>query len=365
MWRAGMNVADIARAIDRVHVPVYMLLRATGGIEPPLRAARQLELCLEEREEISRGLSSKESLRSIARRLSRCPSTISREVKRNGGLRRYRACSAHERASDEACRPKRCKLAKRSLRRVVESKLALDWSPEQISNWLPRQFPDDNSMRVSHETIYRSLYVQARGLLKKELQRHLRTGRVMRQSKQRAKGGKRGTKSVILDAVSISERPPEVEDRAVPGHWEGDLIQGANFSFIATLVERSSRYTMLLKLPSKRTEVVVAAIQKQIVKLPDDLRHSLTWDRGMELANHKQLTLATNVDVYFCDPASPWQRGTNENTNGLLRQYFPNGTNLTTFSQADLNRVAHRLNTRPRKTLDFRTPAEFLNQALP
>jgi IS30 family transposase len=244
----------------------------------------------------------------------------------------------------------------------VAQKLALQWSPAQIAGWLKQRFPTDPDMQLSHETIYRSLFIQTRGVLKKELTAHLRTARQMRQ----AKGGtmKSGL-GQIVDAVSIRERPAEVKDRAVPGHWEGDLLAGANNSHIATLVERHSRFTMLLKVPSKNTATVVAALARHIGKLPQELRRSLTWDRGKEMAAHKCFTVATNVRVYICDPRSPWQRGTNENTNGLLRQYFPKGTDLSAFSQAYLNKIALRLNQRPRKTLGFETPADRLNLVLP
>jgi IS30 family transposase len=259
-------------------------------------------------------------------------------------------------------RPKRCRLACHAeLRWRVAQKLALQWSPEQVSGWLKQQFPADQGMQISHETIYRSLFIQARGVLKKELTAHLRTMRQMRQ----AKGGT--TKSglgQIVDMVSIRERPAEVEDRAVPGHWEGDLLSGANNTHIATLVERHTRFVMLLKIPSRDTATVVAALSKQVRKLPEQLRRSLTWDRGKEMADHKRFTIATNVQVYFCDPRSPWQRGSNENTNGLLRQYFPRGTDLSRFPQAHLNKIALRLNQRPRKTLGFETPADRLQAVL-
>jgi len=287
---------------------------------------------------------------------------VSREVRRNGGRRWYRASKADARALRLVRRPKHCKLALcPRLRYVVASKLLLQWSPEQISGWLRQRFTDDERMNVSHETIYRSLFIQARGVLKKELQEHLRSRRVMRRAQKSASDQKRGQ---IVDAVSISERPASVEDRAVPGHWEGDLITGRGNSHIATLVERKSRFTMLVKVGGKDTATVVAALAKQIKKLPVEVRRSLTWDRGTELAQHKQLSVATNVKVYFCDPQSPWQRGTNENTNRLLRQYFPKGTELSCFSQADLNAVSRRLNGRPRKTLAFKTPADIFQRAL-
>ena len=359
-WRAGQSLSDIARALDKPPGSVFCFVADKGGISPPVRKRRCNALTLQEREEISRGLGRDESLQGIAARLKRPVSTVSREVARNGGSSRYRAAEADAAAWARARRPKRCKLAtERRLQQCVAFKLSENWSPEQISGWLKQRYPDDDRMRISHETIYRSLFIQARGVLKKELQAHLRTRRKMRRSKKATtKGQPRGQ---IIDAVSISERPPEVEDRAVPGHWEGDLISGSKNSHIATLVERRSRFTMLVKVDGKDTETVVAALKKQITKLPSELRQSLTWDRGTEMAQHKAFTVATDVQVFFCDPQSPWQRGTNENTNGLLRQYFPNGVELSKYSQADLNRVARQLNERPRKTLGFRTPADTLN----
>ena len=362
-WRAGQSLSDIARALEKPSGSVFGFIAATGGISPPIRRRKPGALTLHEREEISRGLSRRESLQHIAARLNRSVSTISREVTRNGGEARYRAADADEAAWRRARRPKRCKLAtEHRLQQCVAYKLSQNWSPEQIAGWLKQRYPDDERMRISHETIYRSLFIQARGVLKKELQAHLRTRRKMRRAKMATtKGQPRGQ---IVDAVSISERPPEVADRAVPGHWEGDLISGAKNSHIATLVERRSRFTMLVKLDGKDTNTVVAALKKQITKLPSELRQSLTWDRGTEMAHHKAFTVATDVQVYFCDPQSPWQRGTNENTNGLLRQYFPNGTDLSGYSQAELNKVARQLNERPRKTLGFRTPADTLNDGV-
>jgi IS30 family transposase len=358
-WRAGQTLSDIARALEKTPGSVFRFVAEGGGISPPVQKRKAHSLTLTEREEISRGLSCNESLQSIATRLKRAVSTISREVARNGGSTRYRAATADECAWSRARRPKVCKLAvERRLKECVAFKLSQNWSPEQISGWLKKRYPNDERMRISHETIYRSLFIQARGVLKKELQAHLRTRRKMRRAKNSTtKGQVRGH---IIDAVSISERPAEVEDRAVPGHWEGDLISGSKNSHIATLVERQSRFTMLVKVDGKDTETVVAALKKRITKLPSELRQSLTWDRGSEMAQHKDFSVATDVQVYFCDPQSPWQRGTNENTNGLLRQYFPKGTELSTYSQAELNRVARQLNERPRKTLGFRTPADTL-----
>lgn len=321
-----------------------------------------MALRLEEREEISRGIAAGLAVRAIARDLGRSPSTICREIARNGGARSYRATRADKHAWERALRPKRCRLASHErLRWRVAQKLALQWSPEQIAGWLRRQYPDDPDMRISHEAIYRSLFIQARGVLKKELTAHLRTRRQMRQAKG-AKG--RHGHGRILDMVSIRERPAEAEDRAVPGHWEGDLLTGANDTQIATLVERHSRFTMLVKVPRKDSATVVAALASHIRKLPEELRRSLTWDQGSEMARHKTFSVATNVQVYFCDPRSPWQRGSNENTNGLLRQYFPRGTDLSSITQAQLNAVALRLNQRPRKILGFETPVDKLREAL-
>lgn len=358
-WRAGQSLSDIGRALAKPPGSVFMFVAATGGISPPARKRRGSELTFQEREEISRGLSKGESQRSVAARLRRAVSTISREVARNGGSSQYRAAEAETAAWLRARRPKVCRLAEEPrLRNRVAFKLSQNWSPEQIAGWLKQQYPNDDRMRISHETIYRSLFIQARGVLKKELQAHLRTRRKMRRSKTASTEGQR--RGQIVDAVSISQRPPEVEDRAVPGHWEGDLISGSRNSHIATLVERHSRFTMLVKVAGKDTNSVTAALKKQIMKLPRELRQSLTWDRGMEMAQHKAFSVATDVRVFFCDPQSPWQRGTNENTNGLLRQYFPKGTELSAYSQVHLNKVARQLNERPRKTLDFRTPADTL-----
>ena len=298
------------------------------------------------------------SLRAIATRLGRAPSTISREVGRIGGRDRYRCALSDQAAWDRALRPKPCKLACHpALRRTVSSKLRRNWSPEQVAGWLRRRYPDEEQHRVSHETIYRSLFIQARGVLKKELLEHLRAKRTIRRSRHASlKGDGLGQ---VKDAISISERPASVEDRAVPGHWEGDLVAGSRGSYIATLVERQSRYVILVKLAGKDTDSVVSALIKQARTLPRELYQSLTWDRGKEMADHRRFTLATDIDVYFCDPRSPWQRGTNENTNRLLRQYLPKGTDLSRYSQAKLSAIARQLNERPRKTLMFKTPAEM------
>ncbi len=362
-WKAGQSLHEIGRAFGKPHSCIRCLLLPRGGIAPALRRRSRLALSRAEREDISRGIASGSSIREIARHLDRAASTVSREVTRHGGRPAYRAHEADDQAGESALRPKKCLLALHPrLPEVVASKLILDWSPEQISGWLKTQYPDDESMRVSHETIYRSLFIQARGVLKKELMDHLRSKRRMRRSRYATVSGQ--SRGQIVDAISIRERPPEVEDRAVPGHWEGDLLSGAKNSYIATLVERHSRFAMLIKVSSKDTEVVVATLSRHVRKLPATLRRSLTWDRGLEMAKHKAFTVATDVKVYFCDPQSPWQRGTNENTNLLLRQYFPRGTDLSAYSQAQLDQVALRLNQRPRKTLGFQTPASKLQASV-
>ena len=362
-WRRGESMHDIGRLFDRGHSSIFQVLAATGGIRPQPRRRSRLALTLAEREEISRGLVAGRSLRSMAVALGRSPSTISREIARNGGLRPYRAAKADKRAWQSALRPKPCKLALHAwLRQAVAAKLALEWSPQQIAGWLKWKNPRNEARQVSHETIYRSLYVQARGVLKKQLIEHLRSQRPMRRSQHATMKGKR--QGQLPDIVSISQRPASVEDRAVPGHWEGDLLCGSKNSFIVTLVERHSRYVMLAKVPNKDTETVVNALIKQARKLPDELYKSLTWDRGKELADHRRFTMETDIAVFFCDPQSPWQRGSNENTNGLLRQYFPKKTDLAPHSQAHLNRIARRLNERPRKTLDFHTPAERFSECV-
>lgn len=362
-WKAGQTLSDIGNALGKHAASIFATVTAFGGIAPPPRQRSRLALTLEEREEISRGLAAGNSIRTIAAGLGRAPSTVSREIRRHSSDSPYRAAAADARAWENARRPKACRLARqRRLQRVVATKLALDWSPEQVAGWLRVRYPDQPAMHVSHETIYRSLFIQARGVLKKELLAHLRSRRLMRRAKcATTKGQPRGQ---IIDAVSISERPADADDRAVPGHWEGDLLAGSKNSHIATLVERHSRYTMLVKVKGKDTVSVVRALSAQIRKLPAELRRSLTWDRGGEMAQHEQFTVATNVKVYFCDPQSPWQRGTNENTNRLLRQYFPKGIDISGYTQADLNRIALRLNQRPRKTLGFETPANRLMAAV-
>jgi len=362
-WKAGQSMHEIGRAYGRPHPTIRKLLLPHGGIAPIARRRSRLALTLAEREDISRGIASDSSIREIARGLSRATSTVSREIVRHGGRPAYRAHDADGQAWQSALRPKRCLLVmNRKLRDIVASKLILDWSPEQISGWLKNRYPNDESMRVSHETIYRSLFVQARGVLKKELMDHLRSTRRMRRSRHFSEHGH--SRGQIVDAISIRERPAEAEDRAIPGHWEGDLLAGGKNSYIATLVERHSRFLVLIKVRSKDTAVVVAALSKQVRKLPATLRRSLTWDRGLEMAKHKEFTVATNVQVYFCDPQSPWQRGTNENTNLLLRQYFPRGTDLSAISQEQLDQVELLLNQRPRKTLGFQTPASKLQASV-
>jgi IS30 family transposase len=362
-WKAGESLHEIGRAFDKPHSSIRCLLLPRGGIPPAARRRSPRVLTLAEREDISRGIASGSSIRKIASGLDRAASTVSREVTRHGGRPAYRAHEADNQAWDSALRPKRCLLAvNRKLRDRVASKLILDWSPEQISGWLKTEYADDGSMQVSHETIYRSLFIQARGVLKKELLDHLRSKRRMRRSRHASPSGQ--SRGQIIDALSIRARPGEVEERAIPGHWEGDLLSGAKNSYIATLVERHSRFAMLIKVPSKETEAVVAALSRHVRKLPATLRRSLTWDRGLEMAKHKDFTVATDVKVYFCDPQSPWQRGSNENTNGLLRQYFPKGTDLSPYSQAQLDQVSRRLNQRPRKTLGFQTPASRLQESV-
>lgn len=359
-WQRGESLNAIARAFETSHSAISKNFDRFGGIRPSSRQRSRLALTLSEREEISRGVVSGLSLRTIARQLDRAPSTISREINRNGGLKRYRANQADKAAWDRAHRPKPCKLAgNQQLRCIIASKLKRRWSPEQIAGWLKQAHAGNEKLQVSHETIYRSLFIQARGVLKRELLQYLRTKRIIRTpQKTSMKGQGMGQ---ITDAVSIRERPASVEDRAVPGHWEGDLICGSKNSFIATLVERQTRYVMLAKVSGKETEAVVNALIKQARKLPNELYKSLTWDRGKEMADHQRFTLDTDIQVYFCDPKSPWQRGSNENTNRLLRQYLPQGTDLSVHSQAKLNAIARQLNERPRKTLGYETPAERFN----
>ena len=362
-WRAGDSLEQISQMFDRHHSSVRRILGETGGIRPAERRRGAKALTIAEREEISRAMVAGQSMRSVARHLGRATSTVSREVQRNGGMELYRASCADQYAWDRALRPKSCKLVKNpTLARIVAERLQRQWSPEQIAGWLKSTYPDDEKLHVSHETIYRTLYIQARGALKKELVEHLRATRTMRRSRHHTQ--KTDNHGRIIDAVSISERPPTVEDRAIPGHWEGDLVFGSANSQIATLVERQSRYVMLVKVNGKDTETVVNALIKHARKLPQELYKSLTWDQGKEMADHKRFTLATDIKVYFCDPQNPWQRGSNENTNGLLRQYLPKGIDLSVYSQAKLNAFARLLNERPRKTLSFQTPAERFSLAV-
>ena len=361
-WMRGERISEIASAMGRAMPSIQTWIGDAGGFPPRERRRSDRALTLREREEISRGLSSGESIRSIARRLLRSPSTISREIKRNRGVRYYRATTADVATWERAKRPQPCLLQERpALARKIAQKLKLRWSPRQISGWLKREFPHDASMNVSHETIYRTLFIQARGALKKELTSYLREHARMRRPKVQSKPE---TRYQINDAISISDRPVEVEDRAVPGHWEGDLVFGTINCQVATLVERRSRYLMLVKVAGKDTESVVRALTKHVNKLPDGLMRTLTWDRGSEMAAHKKFSVATDVDVYFCDPQSPWQRGSNENTNRLLRQYLPKGKDFSAMTQAQFDRIADEMNGRPRQTLGFASPAEVLWQSV-
>jgi IS30 family transposase len=362
-WRGGASAVQIGLSVGAARRSVQLFLAEHGGLTPQPRTRATRALRLAEREEISRGLARGDSIRTIARRLERPASTISREIRRHEGRATYRALDADAAAWRSAQRPKRCKLATAPrLRALVVAQLRADWSPEQIAAWLKSRFPDNPTMHVSHETIYKTLYLQARGALKQELTNHLRRKRRLRQARTATrKGHGRGQ---IVDAVSISDRPATVEDRAVPGHWEGDLLLGGTRSQIATLVERHSRYVLLARLPGRDTTSVVQALTRRIRTLPTNLKRSLTWDRGLELASHKQFTVATDVQVYFCDPHSPWQRGSNENTNGLLRQYFPKGMNLSELTQRQLDAIALKLNTRPRQTLNWQTPAQVFAAAV-
>lgn len=363
-WRQGQTFVEIAAALGRGPGSAHRVVLRGGGFGPRPRRRSGRHLSVVEREEISRALARGESLRRIARDLGRPPSTISREVRRHGGRLSYRAEAAEAGAIERSRRPKPCKLAcEPRLRAAVARKLCLKWSPEQIAGWLKRRYPGRSVMQVSHETIYRSLFIQARGLLKKELLGHLRAGHRYRR-RQRADTAVQQALGPIPAAVSIRERPAQAEDRAVPGHWEGDLIVGSNNSYIATLVERHSRFLLLVKVADRDTATVVAALARTMQRLPQELRRSLTWDRGSEMARHREFSLTTDMQVYFCDPHSPWQRGSNENTNGLLRQYFPKGTDLSVHSQRHLDAVARQMNGRPRETLGFRSPAEVLAETL-
>lgn len=361
LWRKGASFSEIARTLNKEPGSVYGVLKLHGGITPRPPAASKNQLQLTERETISRGLASGQSIRSIALELNRSPSTISREVNRNGGPKCYRALKAESRSELQRKRPKKHKLERKSLKRLVINMLKKDWSPQQIAGWLQKKYPRDERMRISHETIYRALFIQSKGLLKRELLDQLRSKRTMRHARNHSNKGREWH---VVDGVSISERPADVEDRAIPGHWEGDLISGSNNTHVATLVERKSRYTILAKVEGKDTASVIEGILREIIQLPLHLWDSITWDRGGEMADHKRLTIEKNINVYICDPQSPWQRGTNENTNRLLRQYLPKKADLSLHSQADLNRIAKKLNERPRKTLDYSTPADILSGML-
>ncbi len=362
-YKQGDSLHDIAKMFDRYHSSIMPTIYQTGGFRPPIRKRRASSLTLNEREEISRGLATNQSIREIAKRLSRASSTTSREILRNGGSSQYRAAKAEDEAWTRALRPKSCKLIDSpSLCILIAAKLKRAWSPKQIARWLKRQYPEDQEMHVSHETTYKTLFIHTRGRPKEELQKCLRTKRAVRRSRTASTKGK--GLGQIPEAVSISERPPCVEDRAVPGHWEREFIQGSKNSFIATLVERHSRFVMLAKVSNNRTSTVVPALIEQAGKLPKELYKTLTWDRGSEMTNHKAFTVATDIKVYFCDPKSPWQRGFNENTNRLLRQYFPKGTDLSVHSQQKLSSIARQLNELPRKTLNYDCPAERFKQCV-
>ena len=362
-WQAGDTTRSIGRRLGRTGASIRAFVESTGGVRPHPRRRSRRHLSLGEREEISRGIAAGESLRSMAVRLERAPSTVSRELARNGGRRRYRAHRADRVAWKRARRPKPAKLAEHlELRQVVEEKLADLWSPQQIARWLRRAYPENQEMQVSHETIYLSLFIQGRGALRRELAQCLRSGRAYRRPKTRRDPTGKGR---IVDPVMISQRPAEVEDRAVPGHWEGDLLMGKRQTAIGTLVERHTRYVMLFALPEgKNAEAVRDALAGTVQRLPTHLWRSLTWDQGKEMAQHAQFTIDTGVQVYFCDPKSPWQRGSNENTNGLLRQYFPKGTDMAALTQQDLDDAAHSLNGRPRQTLNWMTPSAKLAEVL-
>jgi IS30 family transposase len=362
-WRDGVRVDQIAAELERCIPTVKCLILRHGGIAPQSRRRSTRALTEAEREEISRGMAQGSSIRAIAAAIGRAPSTISREIRRNGGTTHYRAAAAESAAWRRGQRPKLCRLARQPrLRRLVETKLRADWSPQQIAGWLMATFPNEPALHVSHETIYRTLYVQARGALKRELVAHLRRSSGYRKSRKAASTP--DNRGQIVDPIPISARPAEAADRAVPGHWEGDLLAGTRWSNIATLVERHSRYVILVRLPDRNAPTVARALARRIQTLPTSLKRSLTWDRGKEMAQHKAFTIATDVQVYFCDPRSPWQRGSNENTNGLLRQYFPKGQEVSHFTQRQLDAVALKLNTRPRQTLGWKTPAETLAAAV-
>lgn len=364
LWKRGTGFSEIARILDSKPGTIFTMLRDTGGIKPSERRRAVAHLTLSEREEIRAGLSARMSIRAIARSLNRSPSTISREVQRNRGTRGYKAVDANNRANRMAKRPKVCLLERNpQLRNLVQEKLESKWSPEQISGWLRRTFPRQNMMQISAETIYKTLYFRNRSALHHMLVKHLRRSHSLRHGKRHTRKGERGTINIV-NGISIHERSKHIDNRRSFGHWEGDLVSGTNNSHIATLVDRKSRYTVILKLNGKDAGSVNQALIDKFQELPPTLRLSLTWDRGMELAKHLELTASTGVKVYFCDPQSPWQRGTNENTNGLIRQFFPKKTCLAQYSQQELDKVAAQLNSRPRKTLKFKTPKEVIEMVL-
>lgn len=364
LWKRGTGFSEIARILDSKPGTIFTMLRDTGGIKPSERRRAVAHLTLSEREEIRAALSARMSIRAIARSLNRSPSTISREVQRNRGRRGYKAVDANNRANRMAKRPKVCLLERNpQLRNLVQEKLELKWSPEQISGWLRRTFPRQNMMQISAETIYKTLYFRNRSALHHLLVKHLRRSHSLRHGKRHTRKGERGTINIV-NGISIHERSKHIDNRRSFGHWEGDLVSGTNNSHIATLVDRKSRYTVILKLNGKDAGSVNQALIDKFQELPPTLRLSLTWDRGMELAKHLELTASTGVKVYFCDPQSPWQRGTNENTNGLIRQFFPKKTCLAQYSQQELDKVAAQLNSRPRKTLKFKTPKEVIENGV-
>lgn len=364
LWKQGAGFSDIGRVIDAKPGSIFTILREHGGIKPEKRKRSIRHLTINEREEVRAGLSAKMSIRAIARKINRSPSTISREVNRNGGRRWYKAINADSRAVRLGKRPKPCALSiNMELREIVIRKLQLNWSPEQISGWLKAEFPRRTEMQISHETIYKTLYVRSRKVLSSLLMRHLRRGHKMRQGKHHTRSGDRGTINIV-NGVSIHDRPKDADKRRSIGHWEGDLVTGSNNTHIATLVDRKTRFTIILKLAGKDSESVNSALINAFNQMPEVMKKTLTWDRGMELAKHAEFTQKTNIPVYFCDPQCPGQRGTNENTNSLIRQYFPKKTCLYQHSQETLNSVAEELNERPRKTLKFKTPKEIMNRGV-
>ncbi len=362
LWKSGAGFSDIARVLDSKPGSIFSILREHGGIQPKARCRSRLHLTLEEREEIRAGLSAQLSIREIASKLNRAPSTIYREINKNGGRRWYKAVRADRRAWRLAKRPKDCLLKMNTeLRQLVSEKLELNWSPEQISGWLKTNLSRRKRMQISHETIYKTLYIRSKKVLDTSLMKHLRKAHKMRQGRHHSRSGDRGTINIV-NGVSIHSRSKNIDKRRSIGHWEGDLVTGSNNTHIATLVDRKTRYTLILKLAGKDASSVTKALINAFSQLPERLKKSLTWDRGMELAKHKEFSQLTGIPVYFCDPQSPWQRGTNENTNGLIRQYFPKKTCLTKYTQTDLDEVALQLNERPRKTLKFKTPKEMMKK---